>query len=247
MKFLVCISKTPDTTSKISFINDNTQFNTEGIQYIMNPYDEWYALVRALELKEQLGSGTVTVINVGPASNDTVIRKALAIGADDAVRIDLEASSADEVAREIAHYSKDKGYNIILCGKETIDYNGAEVGAMIAEHLSLPYVSFASKLDHDGNTATVERDIEGGVEVVSVNGAFVLSAAKGLAEQRIPNMRGIMMAKRKPLEVVTPGGGDAKVTTVAYTLPDAKAGVKMLDPENMDELVRLLHEEAKVI
>lgn len=246
MKILVCISKTPDTTSKISFTNDDTTFNAEGIQYIMNPYDEWYALVRALELKEQHG-GSVTVINVGPAANDIIIRKGLAIGADDAYRVDIDPQSSMSVAREIAAHAKDQGYDIIFTGKETIDYSGAEVGGMIAGFLDMPYVSFASKLDHDGSVAKVNRDIEGGEEALEVSGPFVVSAAKGMAEQRIPNMRGIMMAKRKPLNVVPAVGGDELVSTIKFNLPPAKSGVKMLDPENMDELVRLLHEEAKVI
>ncbi len=246
MKLLVCISKTPDTTSKIAFTDNNAKFDENGVQFILNPYDEWYALVRALELVEQ-HSGTVTVINVGNESNDSIIRKALAIGADDAVRIDLNPSSGKEVAANIAAFAKDKGYDIILTGKETIDYNGSEVGGMIAEYLSLPFISYASKLEHDGSTALINRDIEGGIEVVKVSGSFVLSAAKGLAEQRIPNMKGIMMAKKKPLEVV---GAIVKVNgpaLVSYAHPPNKGGVKMIDPENMDELVRLLHEEAKVI
>lgn len=246
MKILVCISKTPDTTAKISFANGDTELNTEGIQYIMNPYDEWYALVKAIELKEQLG-GTVTAINVGPAANDIVIRKALAIGADDAYRVDTDPKSSLTVAREIAAHAKEQGYDLILTGKETIDYNGAEVGGMIAEMLSMPYISFASHMDHDGSKATVSRDIEGGVEISEVSGPIVVSASKGMAEQRIPNMRGIMTAKRKPLNVVTPVGGDDQVAATKFTLPPAKGGVKMVDPENMDELVRLLHEEAKVL
>ncbi len=246
MKVLVCITKTPETTSKIAFTADNTAFSTEGISYIMNPYDEWYALVRALELKEQ-HSGTVTAINVGPAENDVIIRKALAIGADDAVRIDTDPKSSKEVAVNIAAYAKDKGFDMIFCGKESIDYSGAEVAGMVAAILDLPYFSFVSKLDHDGQTATVERDIEGGVEVATVSGGFVISASKGLAEQRIPNMRGIMMAKRKPLEVIAGQDVQEDVSTISYSLPNEKQGVKMIDAENMDELVRLLHEEAKVI
>ncbi len=246
MKLLVCITKTPETTAKIAFTDGDSKFDESGVQFIMNPYDEWYALVRALELKEQHG-GTVTAINVGPAANDVIIRKALAIGADDAVRIDTEALSSSQVAANIAAHAKDKGYDVIFTGKESIDYNGSEVGGMVAEHLGLPYVSYASHMDHDGSKATVSRDIEGGVEVVDVAGSFVLSASKGLAEQRIPNMRGIMMAKRKPLNVEAAAVSDSKVSVVSYTLPAAKGGVKMIDPENMDELVRLLHEEAKVI
>ena len=246
MKFLVCISKTPETTSKIAFTNGNTEFDTSGIQYIMNPYDEWYALVRALELKEAAG-GTVTVINVGPASNDTIIRKALAIGADDAARVDADPQSALFVAKQIAEYAKDKGFDAIFLGKETIDYNGSEIGAMVAEYLDMPFVSFASNMEVNGSTATLKRDIEGGVEILDVELPVVLSAAKGLAEQRIPNMRGIMMAKRKPLEVVTPVAFDDPCRVVGYELPPAKAAVKMLSADDMDELVRLLHEEAKVI
>jgi len=246
MKLLVCISKTPDTTAKIAFKDGDTAFNTDGVQFIMNPYDEWYALVRALELKEANG-GTVTVINVGPAENDVIIRKALAIGADDAVRVDAAGSTALSVAKEIAAYAKDQAFDIILTGKETIDYSGAEVGGMVAELLSLPYISFASQLDHDGTAATVSRDIEGGVEVVKVTGPLVVSASKGMAEQRIPNMRGIMMAKRKPLNVVASSGAADVVKATKFSLPAAKSGVKMLEADQMDELVRLLHEEAKVI
>ncbi|MEL6867903.1 MAG: electron transfer flavoprotein subunit beta/FixA family protein, partial [Bacteroidota bacterium] len=214
--------------------------------YIMNPYDEWYALVRAIELKESLG-GNVTLINVGPASNDAVIRKGLAIGGDSAIRVNADPKSALFVAKNIAEQAKAEAYDLIYFGKETIDYNGAEVGAMVAELLDLPYVSFATKLEVDGNKATVTREIEGGSEVVELETPFVLSCAKGMAEQRIPNMRGIMMAKRKPLKVVEPVESNDLATVVHYELPSAKSAVKMVDPENMDELVRLLHEEAKVL
>lgn len=246
MKLLVCVSKTPDTTSKIAFTPDGSAFDESGVQFIMNPYDEWYALVRALELKEQLG-GSVTLINVGPASNDVIIRKGLAIGADDAVRINLEPKSSINVAKQIAHYAKDQGYDIIFLGKETIDYNGSEIGAMVSEYLDLPFISFGIHLEMDGQTATVKRDIDGGEEVVSVDVPFVVSAAKGMAEQRIPNMRGIMMSKRKPITVVDPVDFQDPVHAVHYELPPAKSSVKLIDPDNMDELVRLLHEEAKVI
>jgi len=246
MKLLVCVSKTPETTAKISFSGDNSSFNESGVQYIMNPYDEWYALVRALELKEQLG-GSVTLINVGSSSNDTIIRKGLAIGADNAVRIDAEPGSSLFVARQIAAHAKEENYDMILLGKETIDYNGSEVGGMVAELLDMPYVSFATDMKVEGNTATVSREIEGGAEVSELNTPFVISASKGLAEQRIPNMRGIMMAKRKPLTVVPPVEADDLSVTVSYALPPEKSAVKLIDAENMDELVRLLHEEAKVI
>ncbi|MEQ1745965.1 MAG: electron transfer flavoprotein subunit beta/FixA family protein [Saprospiraceae bacterium] len=246
MKFLVCISQTPDTTAKVSFNADATEYNGTGVTYIMNPYDEWYALVRACELRETLG-GTVVALNVGPAANETTIRKALAIGADEAVRIDADPKNAAYAAKQIAEYAKSQHFDLIFFGKETIDYNGAEVGAMLAEHLDLPFVSLASKLDLNGSTATIERDIEGGVEVLEVDLPFVVSAAKGMAEQRIPNMRGIMMARTKPLNVVAPVPVTDLIKTVRFTTPPEKAGVKLIDPENMDELVRLLHEEAKVL
>ena len=246
MKLLVCISKTPETTAKISFTDNATEFNSDGVQFIMNPYDEWYALVRAIELVES-GGGSVTAINVGNASNDIIIRKALAIGADDAVRIDAEPASAMSVASEIAHYARDKSFDIIFMGKETIDYNGSEVGGMIAELLDLPYVSFASDLQISGDKKVLKREVEGGVEVIEIEGSLVVSAAKGMAEQRIPNMRGIMMAKRKSLEVIAPQKFKDQVKVVKYSLPKEKTGVKLVDPENMEELVRLLHEEAKVI
>jgi len=244
MKILVCISKTPETTAKIAFKDGNTAYDEGGVQFIMNPYDEWYALVRAVELKEANG-GSVTAIHVGPAANDVIIRKALAIGADDAIRVDAEPTSAMFVAKQIAANAKD--YDLILTGKETIDYNGSEVGAMIAELLDLPYISYGVNLEVNGSTATITRDIEGGNEVSEVETPLVISAAKGMAEQRIPNMRGIMMAKRKPLNVVAAVAADNPVKVSSFTLPTAKAGVKMIDPENMDELVRLLQEEAKVL
>ena len=246
MKILVPISKVPDTTSKIAFTDGNSKFNEEGIQWIVNPYDEWYALVRALELVEA-GGGTVTVINVGDATADPVIRKALALGANDAVRIDVNPADSYVIAKEIAAYASDKGFDLVLLGKETISYNGSEVGGMLAEFMNLPYISLAAKLEVSGDTATVDRSIEGGTEVAEVKMPFVASAAKGMAEQRIPNMRGIMAARSKPLTVVPATGATAKTAYVSYGLPDAKSAVKLVDPENMDELVNLLHTEAKVI
>lgn len=247
MKLLVCVSKTPETTTKIQFNGDQTALDTSGVQYIMNPYDEWYALVRALELKEAIGDGKVTIINVGPAANDATIRKGLAIGADEAVRVNKDAESSLDVAQQIAAYAKEGAFDVVFFGKETIDYNGSEVGAMVAELLNIPFISFATKLEVAGSTATVTRDIEGGTETVELDTPFALSAAKGLAEQRIPNMRGIMMAKRKPLNIVEPVATSDHTKVVSYELPPEKSAVKLVDPENMDELVRLLSEEAKVL
>jgi electron transfer flavoprotein beta subunit len=246
MKLLVCISKAPDTTSKIDFTDGNTKFNETGVQYIVNPYDEWYALVRALELKESLG-GSVTTITVGPAADDSIIRKALAIGADNAVRVNAEAKDAYFTAFQIAEYAKAGGYDMVLTGKETINYNGSQVGGMIAEIMGLPYVSLATKLEMNGTTATIDREMKGGVEVVEVNTPFVISAAKGMAEQRIPNMRGIMAARTKPLEVVEPVACDDLTSFTSYTLPEAKSDCKYVDADNIAELVNLLHNEAKVI
>lgn len=248
MKLLVCISKTPDTTAKIAFTDNNSRFDTTGVTFIMNPTDEWYALVRAIEIKEQLKAGSVTVINVGPKENESVvIQKALAIGADDAVRIDAEVSDAYYVAAQIANYAKEQEYDIIFTGKETIDYNGSNIGGMLAEMLDMPYISLANHLELNGNTATLSREIEGGMEVVEVNTPFIVSAQKGMAEQRIPNMRGIMTARSKPLKVVPPVAVTPLTSITTYELPPQRKEVKLIDPEHPEELVRLLHEQAKVI
>jgi len=246
MKILVCISKSPDTTTKIAFTDNDTKFNETGVQYIVNPYDEWYALVRALELTETQG-GTVTTITVGTAADEPVIRKALAIGATDAIRIDAEASDAFFVAKQIATYAKDKAYDLILSGKETIDHNRAQVGGMIAEFLDLPFVSMAEKMDVTGKVATLATEIPGGSEVVEVDLPAVISCAKGMAEQRIPNMRGIMAARTKPLTVI-PAVESAKMTSIKkFALPPAKSACKMVSADNPEELISLLHNEAKII
>lgn len=246
MKILVCISKTPDTTAKIAFTDNNTKFNEGGVQFILNPYDEWYALVRALELKEALG-GTVSLLTVGGADCDPIIRKALALGGDEAVRVNAEAQDDYYIAAQIAHYAKNENYDIIFTGKETIDYNGSAVGGMVAELLELPYVSLATKFELKGEEAIVNREIEGGEESCSVQLPVVVSCMKGMAEARIPNMRGIMAARTKPLKVVEPVAADTLTNTVSFELPPQKAGVKLVSPDNVEELVKLLHEEAKVI
>lgn len=248
MKILVCISKVPDTTSRIQFVNDSKDFDTNNVQFILNPYDEWYALVRALELKEANGNApVVTVINVGPADNDAVIRKALALGADDAVRIDIDTQDAYTTAFQLAEYAKSEGYDLVFTGKETIDYNGSSIGAMVAELLDMPFISYASQLELTGNDAVVIREVEGGSEVVAVSLPFVLSAQKGMAKQRIPNMRGIMAARTKPLKVVAPVATDALTGIARYEQPPAKGQVKLIDPADAASLITLLHNEAKVI
>ncbi len=246
MKILVCISKAPDTTTKIAFADNNTRFNEVGVQYIVNPYDEWYALVRALELKEAQG-GTVTTITVGIAADDAIIRKALAIGADDAIRINADPKDAYYTAFQIAEFTKGKGFDLILTGKETINYNGSQVGGMIAEILSLPFVSLASKLEVVNGKAKIACEVAGGVEVLEVPTPLVISAAKGMAEQRIPNMRGIMAARTKPLTVVEPVACEELVTFEVYELPPSKSECRYVDPSNMAELVGLLHTQSKVI
>nr|WP_199082587.1 electron transfer flavoprotein subunit beta/FixA family protein [Pedobacter sp. ASV19] len=245
MKILVCISNVPDTTTKITFTNDNTQFNTSGVQFIVNPYDE-IALSRAIELCEG-GKGTVTAINVGDSSTDPTIRKALAIGADDAVRINAVPRDAYFTAYQIAEYAKTGDFDMILCGRESIDYNGAQVAAMVGEFLDIPSISIIKKLDYDGTTATLEREIEGGKEVVSVTGKFIASCAEGVAEPKIPNMRGIMSARTKPLQVVEAVEIAEVAKVVKFETPAPRGAVKQVPAEEAAKLIDLLHTEAKVI
>ena len=246
MKILVCISKTPDTTAKIAFTDNNTKFAQDGVQWIINPYDEWYALVRAIELKEKDASTVIHLVTVGGADTEPIIRKALALGGDEAIRVNIDSSDSFTIASQIAEVAKSGGYDLIFTGKETIDYNGSSIGGMVAEILDMPYVSLATKFDLNGTTATINREIEGGEETCEVSLPVVVSCQKGMAEQRIPNMKGIMGARTKPLKVVEPAAVDALTSVASFELPPAKAGVKLVDAENVGELVRLLHEEAKV-
>ena len=245
MKILVCISKTPDTTAKIAFTDNNTKFAEAGVQWIINPYDEWYALVRAIELKEADPSTIIHLVTVGGADADPIIRKALALGGDEAVRVNTEPVESYQVAAEIAEVAK--GYDLILTGKETIDYNNGAVGGMLAELLDLPYVAQATDFQLNGTSATVKREIEGGEETVEVSLPLVVSCQKGVAEARIPNMRGIMAARTKPLKVVEGVKAAPMTRFAAFGLPPAKAGVKLVPADNVEELVRLLHEEARAI
>lgn len=245
MKILVCISNVPDTTSKITFTDNNTAFNTAGIQYIINPYDE-IALARAVELAGN-GQGTITVIHVGEAAADPTIRKALAIGADDAVRIDARPRDAWFVANQIASYAKTQGFDLILSGRESIDYNGSLVQGYIAELLGIPSISIAKKLDINEASATVEREIEGGKEVVQVPLPVVVGTAEGVAEPKIPNMRGIMGARSKPLEVIPAVDVPALSHITHFDTPPPRGNVKLVDKDDVAQLVELLHSEAKVI
>ncbi len=247
MKILVCISKTPDTTAKIAFKDNNTKFASEGVQWILNPYDEWYALVRAIELKEKDPSTILHLITVATADADPIIRKALALGGDEAIRVNADSHDSYFIASQIAEVAKQGAYDIIFTGKETIDYNGSSIGGMVAGLLDVSYISLATKFELNGLTATVTREIEGGEETDEVALPVVVSCQKGVAEQRIPNMKGIMGARTKPLKVVEPTSVDALTSIVSFELPPAKAGVKLIPADNPAELVRLLHEEAKLI
>jgi electron transfer flavoprotein beta subunit len=247
MKILVCISKTPDTTAKIAFTDNNTKFAEAGVQFILNPYDEWYALVRAIELKEADPSIILHLINVGGADADPIIRKALALGGDEAFRVNSDSHDGYFIASQIAEVAKQNSYDLIFTGKETIDYNGSSIGGMVAEFLELPFISLSTKFTLDGSVATVNREIEGGEEIDVVNLPAVVSCQKGMAEQRIPNMRGIMSARTKPLKVIEPVSTDTLTSIDSFDLPPAKAGVKLIPADRPEELVRLLREEAKVI
>ncbi|MBD1364284.1 electron transfer flavoprotein subunit beta/FixA family protein [Mucilaginibacter sp. ZT4R22] len=245
MKILVCISNVPDTTTKITFTDNNTQFNTNGVQFILNPWDE-IALARAIELTDG-GKGTVTVINVGEASTDATIRKALAIGATDAVRINAKPHDAWYVAYQVAEYVKANPFDLILTGKESIDYNGSKIAGMLGELLDLPSVSIIKKLDVDGSTATVEREIEGGKEVLTIPLPFVAGTAEGVAEPKIPNMRGIMSARTKPLTVVEAVDVKTFSEIISYETPAPRGQVKLVDAGDPAQLVELLHTQARVI
>ena len=246
MKILVCISRTPDTTSKISFVDQNKRFNSDGVQWIINPYDEWYALVRAIELKEKDPSTIIHLINVGSIDNEAIIRKALALGGDEAIRINTNNDDAYFISHQIATIAKD-GYDLILTGKETIDHNGSSIGGMVAEILDSNFISLATKLDIENNQAIVNRESEGGEEKISAPLPLVVSCQKGMAEARIPNMRGIMAARTKPLKVLEASSLECLTSIQTFDLPPAKAGVKLIPSDTPELLVKLLREEAKAI
>jgi electron transfer flavoprotein beta subunit len=245
MKILVCISNVPDTTTKISFTPDNKSFITQGVQFIINPYDE-IALTRALELTEGTG-GTVTVINVGDVSTEPTIRKALAIGATDAIRVNAAPRDAFFVAKQIAETAKKNNYDLILTGRESIDYNGAQVTAMIGEMLDIPSVNSCKSLKIEGSTVTLEREIEGGKEIIVCPLPVIAGASEGMAEPRIPNMRGIMSARTKPLTVVEPIEVPQYTSVVNYDKPKQRSTVNLVAADEVKKLVELLHGEAKVI
>jgi len=243
MKILVCISHVPDTTSKIAFIENSTKFDPTGVQYIIGPYDD-YALARAIELKESSGA-TVTVLNVGLAETEPTIRKALAIGADDAIRVNAEPADSLFVATQIAEHAT--GYDLILMGRESIDFNSGVVHAMVGEILGIPSISPVMKLDIEGTKVKMSKEIEGGKELVEASMPLVAGCQEPIAEWKIPNMRGIMSARTKPLKVVDPRSTDQTVVAKKYELPAPKGAVKMISSDNVGELVTRLKNEAKVL
>ncbi len=245
MKILVCITHVPDTTSKINFTDNNTKFDSNGVQFIIGPYDD-YALARAVELKETTGT-SVTVLNVGLSDTEPTLRKALAIGADDAVRIDAEPLDSYFVAFQIADYAKSAGYDLILMGRESIDYNSGVVHSIVGELLGIPSVSPVMSLDIDGSTAKLAREIEGGKEFLEVSLPVVAGCQEPIAEWKIPNMRGIMSARTKPLVVVAAKPVDSGVDLLQFELPPPKGSVRMIDADNVPELVNLLKNEAKIL
>lgn len=248
MKILVCISHVPDTTSKINFVEDNTKFDTNGVQYIINPNDE-FGLTRAMWFKEKQGA-TVDVISVGGPETEPTLRKTLAIGADAAIRVNTEALEASQVAKEIAAVIQNDNYDLIIAGRESIDYNGGMVPGMIAAMIGSSYVNNCVSLEIEGNAAKAVREIDGGKESVSTSLPLVIGGQKGLVEEsdlKIPNMRGIMMARKKPLNVIESSGAESLAATVNFEKPAPKGDVKLVDADNVDQLIDLLHNEAKVI
>lgn len=245
MKILVCISHVPDTTSRINFVDNNSKFDTKGVQFIIGPYDD-YALARAIELKETLGA-SVTVLNVGLTETEPTIRKALAIGADDAIRINAEPLDSYFVASQIASQVKSGGFDLILMGRESIDYNSGVVHALVGELLGIPSISPVMKLDVDGKNVKMTREIEGGKETLEADLPLIAGCQEPIAEWKIPNMRGIMSARTKPLKVVEPEPADGGIKLSRFELPPPKGAVKMISPDNVGELVNLLRTEAKVL
>ena len=248
MKILVCISHVPDTTSKINFTEDNTKFDTNGVQFVINPHDE-FVLTRAMWFKEKQGA-SITVINVGDVSTEPTLRKALAIGADQAIRVDAEAADGFYVAKQLAEVVKNGEYDLVMAGKESMDYNGGMVPGMTASILDFNFVNACIGIEIEGNQATVTRDIDGGKEILSTELPLIIGGQKGLVEDkdlRIPNMRGIMMARKKPLQVIDPVEFTVTTTINDFEKPTPKSNCKMIDASNVEELIDLLHNEAKVI
>ena len=248
MNILVCISHVPDTTSKINFTNSDTLFDTNGVQFVINPNDE-FGLTRAIWFHEQQGAN-VTVVNVGGPETEPTLRKALAIGANEAIRINADPTDGFFVAKQLAEVIKNGNYDLVIAGKESLDYNGGMVPGMIAGLLGFNFVNSCVALTIEGNSVSASREIDGGKENVNSQLPLIIGGQKGLVEEkdlRIPNMRGIMTARTKALTILEPVGGDSKTTTVKFEKPAPKSAVKLVSADNLDELISLLHNEAKVI
>ena len=248
MNIVVCISSVPDTTAKINFTDNGSKLDTAEVQFVINPYDE-FGLTKAMMLKESTG-GKVTVITVGDAAVEPVMRKALAIGADEAVRINMNAKDSYSTAVEIANYLNNNPADLIITGRESIDYNGGAVGGMLAEMLDLPFINACNGLEISANTAKITREIDGGKENISANLPFVIGGQKGLVQESeliIPNMRGIMQARTKPLQVIEPSNNENLTVSINFEKPTEKGACKLVSSNNVAELVSLLHNEAKVI
>ena len=248
MKILVCISHVPDTTSKINFTNNNTEFDSVGITFVINPYDE-FGLTKAMHLKEKNGA-SITVINVGNKTTEPTLRKALAIGADSAIRIDADPTDANFVAQVISNYARNESYDLIITGKESIDYNGGLVPGLLATYLDMPFVNACIGFDLDGEKAQITREIDGGKEILEGHLPLLIAGQKGLVEEkdlRIPAMRGIMMARKKPLTIIKASDGTKHTSVVSYEMPEQKDACTMIDANQVEKLVEMLHEEAKVI
>ncbi|UAM97111.1 electron transfer flavoprotein subunit beta/FixA family protein [Polaribacter litorisediminis] len=248
MKILVCISNVPDTTSKINFTENDTKFDTNGVQFVINPYDE-FCLTRAMWFKEKQGA-SVTVVNVGTAATEPTLRKALAIGADDAIRVNMESVDGLSVAKQLAEVVKNGGYDLVLAGRESIDYNGGMVPGMLASLLDFNFVNGCVGMEVDGTAVSLTREIDGGNESLTASLPMVVAGQKGIVEEkdlRIPNMRGIMMARKKPLKVLEPVAGENATSIASFEKPAPKGAVKLVAADNIDELINLLHNEAKVI
>jgi electron transfer flavoprotein beta subunit len=248
MNILVCISHVPDTTSKINFTNSDTLFDTNGVQFVINPNDE-FGLTRAIWFQEQQGAN-VTVVNVGGPETEPTLRKALAIGANEAIRINADPTDGFFVAKQLAEVIKNGNYDLVIAGKESLDYNGGMVPGMIAGLLGFNFVNSCVALTIEGNAVSASREIDGGKENVNSQLPLIIGGQKGLVEEkdlRIPNMRGIMTARTKALTILEPVGGDSKTTTVKFEKPAPKSAVKLVSADNLDELISLLHNEAKVI
>ncbi len=248
MKILVCISHVPDTTSKINFADGDTRFDTNGVQFVINPNDE-FGLTRAMWFKEKQGAA-VTVVNIGGPETEPTLRKALAIGADEAIRVNAQPTDGFFVATQLAKVVQDGGYDLVIAGRESIDYNGGMVPGMLASLTGANFVNTCIGLEIEGSEATAIREIDGGKETVKCSLPLIIGGQKGLVEEsdlRIPNMRGIMMARQKKLTVLEPEDLQSRTSVVKFEKPAPKGEVKLVSPDNLDELIRMLHNEAKVI